>query len=98
MVAGALKVYSWKNRTLTTQPCRDFIKEFLEQNLTFSVKSMENSGYGERKQVYYWISKLLKQKKIRKTNRFEYQGEAQKPLMIYEVVKNQIKRHKHVIK
>jgi hypothetical protein len=41
LVAGAIKVYSWKNQTRTLSAFRESLEKFLEQNLTFSVKDME---------------------------------------------------------
>jgi len=88
LVAGAIKVYSWKNKTRTNRDFREKLENFLKQNLTFSVRSMEKClGDDSRKLAYYYISKLLKKKIIRKTNKYEKQGYAQKPLIIYEVIK-----------
>lgn len=75
-------------KTSTNKDHRETIEKFLEQNLTFSVRSIEKFlGNGNRKLAYYYISKLLKKRMIRKTCKYENQGAGKKPLMLYEVVK-----------
>lgn len=46
LVAGAIKVYSWKNETHTNIDFREVLENFLKQNKRFSVRSMEKClGY-----------------------------------------------------